>query len=137
MGHLMPIALRFLAQGISVVPVANDGSKRPKFAWKRFESELPIPDELLMWFKDGVNGIGVVTGAVSGNLEMLELEGRAVAQKIHLEITEIANNSGLKEVWEMLNSGYVEMTPSGGLHWLYKISDGEVPGKHKVGSQTR
>ena len=107
MGHLMPIALRFLAQGISVVPVANDGSKRPKFAWERFQKELPIADELLMWFKDGVNGIGVVTGAVSGNLEMLELEGRAVAQKIHLEITEIANNSGLKEVWEMLNSGYV------------------------------
>ena len=132
MGHLMPIALRFLAQGISVVPVANDGSKRPKFAWERFQKELPIADELLMWFKDGVNGIGVVTGAVSGNLEMLELEGRAVAQKIHLEITEIANNSGLKEVWEMLNSGYVEMTPSGGLHWLYKISDGEVPGNTKL-----
>ena len=132
MGHLMPIALRFLAQGISVVPVANDGSKRPKFAWERFQRELPIADELLMWFKDGVNGIGVVTGAVSGNLEMLELEGRAVAQKIHLEITEIANNSGLKEVWEMLNSGYVEMTPSGGLHWLYKISDGEVPGNTKL-----
>ena len=132
MGHLMPIALRFLAQGISVVPVANDGSKRPKFAWERFQKELPIADELLMWFKDGVNGIGVVTGAVSGNLEMLELEGRAVAQKIHLEITEIANNSGLKEVWEMLNSGYVEMTPSGGLHWLYKISDGEVPRNTKL-----
>jgi hypothetical protein len=132
MGHLMPIALRFLAQGISVVPVANDGSKRPKFAWERFQKELPIADELLMWFKDGVNGIGVVTGTVSGNLEMLELEGRAVAQKIHLEITEIANNSGLKEVWEMLNSGYVEMTPSGGLHWLYKISDGEVPGNTKL-----
>ena len=60
MGHLMPIALRFLAQGISVVPVANDGSKRPKFAWERFKKELPIADELLMWFKDGVNGIGVV-----------------------------------------------------------------------------
>jgi putative DNA primase/helicase len=118
MSNLLPIALRFLAQGISVVPTANDGSKRPAFAWERFQRELPMADELLMWFKEGVNGIGVVTGTVSGNLEMLELEGRAVAQKMHIEIGEIAKNSKLGDLWNRLNNGYLEMTPSGGLHWL-------------------
>ena len=132
MSDLLPIALRFLAQGISVVPVANDGSKRPAFAWQRFQQELPIADELLMWFKDDVNGIGVITGKVSGNLEMLELEGRAVAQKMHLEIAEIANNSGLGDLWNTLNAGYVEITPSGGLHWLYRVSNGELPGNTKL-----
>ena len=117
MSNLLPIALRFLAQGIAVVPTANDGSKRPAFAWKRFETEMPTTEELLMWFKDGVDGIGVITGAVSGNLEMLELEGRAVAEKMHLEVAEIAKNSGLGNLWERLNSGYVALTPSGGLHW--------------------
>jgi len=130
--NLLPIALRFLAQGISVVPTANDGSKRPAFAWERFQRELPIADELLMWFKDGVDGIGVITGAVSGNLEMLELEGRAVAEKMHLEIAEIANNSGLGDLWQRLNQGYVELTPSGGLHWLYRVSDGTLPGNTKL-----
>ncbi len=52
MNELLPIALRFLKEGISVVPVANDGSKRPAFAWQRFQEELPNTDELLMWFKD-------------------------------------------------------------------------------------
>lgn len=132
MSELLPIALRFLAQGISVVPVANDGSKRPAFAWQRFQQELPIADELLMWFKDDVNGIGVITGKVSGSLEMLELEGRAVAQKMHLEIAEIANNSGLGDLWNTLNAGYVEITPSGGLHWLYRVSNGELPGNTKL-----
>jgi hypothetical protein len=132
MSELLPIALRFLTQGISVVPVANDGSKRPAFAWQRFQQELPTPDELLMWFKDGVDGIGVITGKVSGNLEMLELEGRAVADKMHLEIAEIANNSGLGELWQRLNAGYVELTPSGGLHWLYRVSDGTLPGNTKL-----
>jgi hypothetical protein len=61
MSNLLPIALRFLAQGISVVPTANDGSKRPAFAWQGFQEHLPIADELLMWFKDGVDGIGVIT----------------------------------------------------------------------------
>jgi len=132
MTKLLPIALRFLAQGISVVPTANDGSKRPAFAWERFQRELPIADELLMWFKDGVDGIGVITGKVSGSLEMLELEGRAVAEKMHLDVAEIANNSGLGDLWQRLNSGYVELTPSGGLHWLYRVSDGTLPGNTKL-----
>ncbi|CAK0756324.1 hypothetical protein CCP3SC1AL1_2250006 [Gammaproteobacteria bacterium] len=132
MSNLLPIALRFLAQGISVVPTANDGSKRPAFAWQGFQEHLPIADELLMWFKDGVDGIGVITGKVSGNLEMLELEGRAVAEKMHLEIAEIANNSGLGDLWQRLNQGYVELTPSGGLHWLYRVSDGTLPGNTKL-----
>jgi hypothetical protein len=132
MSELLPIALRFLKQGISVVPVANDGSKRPAFAWQRFQQDLPTPDELLMWFKDDVTGIGVITGKVSGSLEMLELEGRAVAQKMHLDIAEIANNSGLGDLWNSLNAGYVEITPSGGLHWLYRVSNGELPGNTKL-----
>ena len=100
-------ALRFLAQGISVVPVANDGSKRPALSWQKYQEQLPTSDEVLLWFKQDIDGVGVITGKVSGNLEMLELEGRAVAAKMHLEIGEIANNSGLATLWEVLNAGYV------------------------------
>ena len=123
MNDLLPIALRFLNEGISVVPVADDGSKRPALSWQKYQEQLPTPDEVLAWFKDDVQGIGVITGAVSGNLEMLELEGRAVAQKMHLEIAEIASSSGLSDLWNRLNGGYVEMTPSGGLHWLYRVNE--------------
>jgi hypothetical protein len=123
MNDLLPIALRFLNEGISVVPVADDGSKRPALSWQKYQAQLPSSDEVLGWFNNDVQGIGVITGAVSGNLEMLELEGRAVAQKMHLEIAEIASSSGLSDLWNRLNSGYVEMTPSGGLHWLYRVNE--------------
>ncbi len=123
MNDLLPIALRFLNEGISVVPVADDGSKRPALSWQKYQAQLPTADEILGWFNNDVQGIGVITGAVSGNLEMLELEGRAVAQKMHLEIAEIASSSGLSDLWNRLNSGYVEMTPSGGLHWLYRVNE--------------
>jgi hypothetical protein len=63
---------------------------------------------------------------------MLELEGRAVAAKMHLEIAEIAQSSNLGDLWSKLNSGYVEITPSGGLHWLYFVSDGVLPGNTKL-----
>jgi hypothetical protein len=123
MNDLLTIALRFLNEGICVVPVADDGSKRPALSWQKYQEQLPTSDEVLGWFNNDVQGIGVITGAVSGNLEMLELEGRAVAQKMHLEIAEIASSSGLSDLWNRLNSGYVEMTPSGGLHWLYRVNE--------------
>ena len=130
-GEILRTALEFAANDICAVPVATDGSKRPAISsWKEYQERLPRPDELLTWF-NGAEGVGVICGKVSGNLEMLELEGRAVADKIHLDLKEMAQQSGLGAVWERLNNGYVEMTPSGGLHWLYRI-DGEVPGNTKL-----
>jgi hypothetical protein len=131
MSEILTTALRFASLGICTVPVATDGSKRPGIAsWKEFQERRPTPDELLAWFSTA-EGVGVICGKVSGNLEMLELEGRAVAAKMHKDIKEIAENSGLGNLWAKLNSGYVETTPSGGIHWLYRI-DGEVPGNTKL-----
>jgi KaiC/GvpD/RAD55 family RecA-like ATPase len=131
MNKILKTALEFANEGISVVPVATDGSKRPGLAsWKEFQTRQPSAEELLAWFQTA-EGVGVICGSISGNLEMLELEGRAVARKMHLDIAEIAKNSGLEHLWNKLNSGYVETTPSGGLHWLYRI-DGEVPGNTKL-----
>jgi hypothetical protein len=124
-------ALEFANQGICVVPVATDGSKRPAIAsWKQYQETMPTTSELMTWFA-GAEGVGVICGKVSGNLEMLELEGRAVADKIHLDLKEMANNAGLSDVWDRINNGYVEMTPSGGIHWLYRI-EGIVPGNTKL-----
>ena len=131
MSEVLTRALQFAAQGICTVPVAVDGSKRPGIAsWKEYQTRRPTTEELMTWFSSA-QGVGVICGAVSGNLEMLELEGRAVAMKMHKEIKEIAENSGLGDLWNKLQSGYVETTPSGGIHWLYRI-DGEVPGNTKL-----
>jgi len=131
MSEILTTALQFAAQGICTVPVATDGSKRPGIAsWKEYQDRRPEPEELMTWFAHS-QGVGVICGKVSGNLEMLELEGRAVAAKMHKDIKEIAENSGLADLWARLNNGYVETTPSGGLHWLYRI-DGEVPGNTKL-----
>lgn len=130
-GEILRTALEFAANNICAVPVATDGSKRPALSnWKQYQERLPKPEELLTWFQ-AAEGVGVICGKISGNLEMLELEGRAVADKLHLDLKEMANKSGLSDVWDRINNGYVEVTPSGGLHWLYRI-DGEVPGNTKL-----
>jgi putative DNA primase/helicase len=52
---------------------------------------------------------------------MLELEGGQLPTRYILTLKEMANNAGLGDVWDRINNGYVEMTPSGGIHWLYRI----------------
>jgi len=129
--NVLLAALEFLAEGVAVVPAANDGTKRPLGNWKEFQTRQPEATEVLQWATTA-QGFGVITGAVSGNLEMMELEGRAVAADLHTQARELAYASGLDHLWEILANTYVEATPSGGLHWLYRISDHDVPGNTKL-----
>lgn len=127
----MQAALAFRDAGISVVPAAMDGSKAPIGTWKKYQIARADDEQLEAWFNGSATGIGIVTGQVSGNLEMVELEGRAVAEGCLDEIREIAINSGLGDLWTIISTGYVERTPSGGIHFLWRIADEPVPGNTK------
>ena len=132
MNNILQAALDLHDAGCSVIPARTDGSKAPIGSWKQYQVIRPTRDEVIEWFKDGHEGIGVITGSVSGNLEMLEAEGRAVHDGLFEQAKDLAFNSGLEDIWNILVSGYVEMTPSGGLHFLYRIADEPVPGNTKV-----
>jgi hypothetical protein len=132
MNETLQAALAFAEAGVSVVPAAMDGSKAPIGSWKRYQLAPADHEQLVNWFGGGATGLGIVTGKVSGNLEMVELEGRAVAEGCLDEIREVAINSGLGDLWTIISSGYVERTPSGGIHFLWRIADEPVPGNTKL-----
>ena len=132
MNPVLQAALDFHDAGCSVIPARNDGSKAPIGNWKQYQVTQADKEQLVSWFGTGHEGIGVVTGAVSGNLELLEMEGRAVHSGLLDEARNIAINSGLEELWNIISNGYAEMTPSGGLHFLYRIADEPVPGNTKI-----
>lgn len=129
-------ALAWYDAGCSVWPPAQDGTKRPSGEWKRFQSER-APRTLIEQFYSGDShdGIGIICGKVSGNLEMLELEGRATdslsLDRIRFEV----QAHGIERLWEtLLNDGYAEWTPSGGIHFLYRVpvESLQVPGNTKI-----
>ena len=132
MNQTLQAALTFAEAGVSVVPAAMDGSKAPIGSWKKYQLAPADHEQLVNWFGGGATGIGIVTGKVSGNLEMVELEGRAVAEGCLDEIREVAINSGLADLWNIISTGYVERTPSGGIHFLWRIADEPVPGNTKL-----
>jgi len=131
---LLQAALTWYDAGCSVIPILPDGTKKPLIQWKPYTQAQPSREDVGYWFNPSSrSGIGVICGAVSGGLEMLELEGRAASgadlEKIYSECDK-RNISWLFAT--LLEQGYAEWTPSGGLHFLYRITDHVVPGNTKV-----
>lgn len=129
-------ALAWYDAGCSVWPPAQDGTKRPQGEWKRFMTER-APRTVIENFYSGAryDGVGIICGKISGNLEMLELEGRATDSESLSKINLQVGVHGVIGLWEdLLNNGYAEWTPSGGIHVLYRVTDPgfEVPGNTKI-----
>jgi putative DNA primase/helicase len=132
---LLDTALALHEAGLCVLPAAEDGSKRPAVDWKQYQSQRPDAAQLRRWFGGNRRGLGVVTGAVSGGLELLEFEGRAIEAGALARLNEAVAEAGEVELWTRLLTGYVVASPSGGLHFLYRLIGTPVPGNTKLASQ--
>ncbi|MGH3381347.1 MAG: phage/plasmid primase, P4 family [Actinoallomurus sp.] len=125
MTALHDAALAFHDAGCSVVPARTDGSKAPAGFWKKHQAERPGREQVEAWFAgEDYDGFGIITGAVSGGVEMLEFEGRAIAEGYLQRFTAALGEHGMQELGERIAGGYGERTPSGGLHLLVR-TDGE------------
>jgi putative DNA primase/helicase len=130
MSDLLQYAITLARDGYSVIPVKADGTKAPAVPWKPYTQTPATEQQIREWFAPGRHtGIGIITGAVSGNAELTELEGRAAG---HLdELHDLAEASGLGDLWKQLIHGWFELSPGGGIHLLYRV-DGTVPGNTKI-----
>ena len=121
--------------GVSVVPILTNATKRPAVRWAEFQVHTPSLGQVDEWWGNGKSyGLALICGAVSGNLEMTEVEGRACTGEALTEIQNRMDELQMGELWDLLlgNRGYSEMSPSGGLHLLYRVLDHEVPGNTKI-----
>lgn len=134
MNNLGKAALAWHDAGCSVWPPMQDGTKRPIGEWKRFMVERASRPLLEQIYTDTEHdGVGIICGKVSGNLEMLELEGLATDSLSLFAIRRECEARGIEWLWEkLLNDGYAEWTPSAGIHFLYRVSGMQVPGNAKV-----
>lgn len=124
-------ALALCRAGYATIRASTDGQKKPLGSWEKYQVERPSEDQVTGWFKAGHHGVGIVCGQVSGNAEMLEFEGRAVAEGILAEWVEIMDASGLEKLREKLR-GWIEQSPAGGYHIHYRVDGKPVPGNTKL-----
>jgi hypothetical protein len=114
-------ALAALECDICVFPPKEDGTKAPLGEWKEYQARRSSRDEVLAWYgADGPprrSGFGALCGRVSGNLEVLEFDaGGEVYERLRAR----ARALGLADLVERVEAGYLERSPTGGIHWPYR-----------------
>ncbi len=114
-------AMNYLKAGLCVLP-ANRKKKFPTVGkWTPYKTHLPNKHEVDAWFANTQNGLCIVCGAVSGNLEMIDFD----------------NGGELFDAWaakipgDLLGRLVIESTQSGGRHVAYRCED-EVCGNVKL-----
>jgi hypothetical protein len=102
--------------GYSVIPIREDGAKRPAVPWKHYQSEAANADQVNHWFYNGQDraGLGVVTGF--NDLEMFEFE----TAPAYVAFKAAADATGLRDLVERIDKSYLEETPGGGYHWFWR-----------------
>jgi len=71
------VARTYLGAGLCVLP-ARRAEKRPAVgAWRQYQRRLPTPAEVDAWFANTPDAMCIVTGAVSGNNELIDFDHRA------------------------------------------------------------
>lgn len=123
----MRMAETLTAVGISMLPVVT-GAKTPAVkSWRRLSRTLPTPDVVSRMFEaDNVGGLGVICGAVSGNLECLDFDQDGVAFAAWLALVEdAAPGLSARLCVQRTRSG-------GGRHVVYRSRDVAIPGSMKL-----
>lgn len=110
-----------LAAGVSIIPVRDkeqDGKppKTPYYRWKDYQQRIIAVDELWHAMEEhGTAAIAIVCGAVSGNLEAIDID---VKNWPGIDATFFGLiQSTYPMLWTSLR---IHSTPSGGYHVLYR-----------------
>lgn len=77
---LITTAKQYIDAGYNVLPLQLDGTKQPIGKWKPYQQRFASSHELQQWFGTERCGIGVVAGAISGNLHIIDFDHDAENQ---------------------------------------------------------
>ena len=118
-------ALEYLELGLSILPLMTDGSKRPdasqlpksngKSTWKSLQLKPASEAQARTWFNKPKVAVGIICGAISRNLAVIDFESDEVWQ----EFLQRAIAEGFGDV---LNTLPLAITGGGGRH-LYCFLD--------------
>lgn len=128
---------QLLEKRVSLIPIWDsdrevDGESFAKkaacFKWDKYKSKIISKQELWSQMeKAKTTAVAIVCGAVSGNLEIIDID--------------VKNRIGIDaELFDAINTLYpsifkrlrIHKTPSGGYHILYRVTGGAVPGSQKL-----
>jgi len=112
---ILEAALACRVAGLSVLP-AHLAEKRPALSgWKPFQEHLPGKEQVCAWFKEA-EAICIVTGKVSGNLEMMDFDNGG-------ELFDRWAGAVKEQSPGLIDRLVIESSQSGGRHVAYRCRD--------------
>ena len=117
--NLTQAAHNYISRGFSVVPVKAD--KTPAIAWKEYQSRAMVNGEVEKNFAlPGVAGLAVITGEVSGGLEVIDIDCKYdLTNKLFDELMELVTGYLPDLVPDLL----IAKTINKGYHLYYRCPD--------------
>jgi len=81
-------------QGFSIIPIEKNG-KRPNIpTWEQYQFARPDKDEIQHWLDAKLfDNIGIICGAVSGNLVVLDIDDETIVSDLGLNLNRIGEKS--------------------------------------------
>lgn len=123
--EVLNTAFCYAEAGLSVIPVRTDGTKAPAVNWKSYQSRIADTRTIKSWFCTDSYGIAIVTGRVSGNLEVIDFDDSTCFKPWRKLAEQLLGGA------ELLMKLPVVRTPAGGFHLYYRCKDG-VEGSQKL-----
>lgn len=109
-------ARRYLEAGLSLIPL-KPRSKKPAISrWTQYQRRKPTNAELVDWFAETENNLGLVMGSVSGDAFALDFDNRELAAYFIGDLAALARTTFVQETAK-------------GLHVVMRSSDGPVKSK--------
>jgi hypothetical protein len=124
MASLLTAALAYHAAGASIIPCATDATKRPLVSeWKDFQITAASQQQVENWFSRNDRFIGVISGAVSGGREGIDIDNKPSGLYPDAEdlLNQLANmvDQDIPDLWDRLA---IEASPSNGAHIVYRCT---------------
>lgn len=115
-------AIQYLQSGMCVIPDRQD-KKSPAIDWKKYQNSMSTEEEIKQWFPK--YRIGIVCGAVSGHLELIDFDSQGEAFDKWKDFIN-------EDRPELINKLIIERSPSGGYHVIYRCNGVNIPGNTKL-----
>lgn len=124
--QLLTSAQNYLKNGLSII--STDANKRSVFPWKQYQQNAPTEQQLQQLFAHHkVQGIAVICGAVSGGLEVIDVDCKYGIDFQSLQ-TKIKTECG--NLYDRL---LIIQTKSGGFHMYYRCE--VIEGNQKLANR--
>lgn len=79
--NVLAAALEYHRRGWSIIPIMR-GTKRPTLrSWKRYQETPPTEKQVRAWFSNGHRNIGILCGAVSGGMTVIDFDAAELYQQ--------------------------------------------------------